>query len=247
MRRDRRAVVISVVGIVVAIGVMAGVGYRMFDSLSNGISFSRRDRHVSVERVERPTGEVTYSADTALGEFDEVAIIGSWTVEFRQGSRVDVEYSASERASDRVEVYTQQGRLFLSLPPSAELMNPGLTATVVVPNLSRIDVDGGASISIDGFDIERLHLEIDGAASVKARESVIEELVLDTDGATNLDFSASQVVNARVSLDGATSLSIDMAGGELTGVLRGIGEVTYSGDVERQTINIDGLGRVRRQ
>jgi hypothetical protein len=248
MRRDRRAVVISVVGITLVIAAMAGVGYRMFDSLSGGFSFRRSsERSVSMEPVEVPSGRVSYSAAPQLDGFDEIAVVGSWSVSLKQGAEYAVQYSAGDRAVDRVEIYTRGDRLYLALPPGVEIMNPDLSASVTLPQLARVDTDGGASLSLLGFETDSLHIEVDGAASVTAVDCSIGRLVLDTDGAATLDFSGSHVENAEVTLDGATNLNIRMDGGNLTGVLRGIGDVQYSGDVSRQSIDIEGLGRVRRR
>ncbi|MFW6289067.1 MAG: hypothetical protein ACOC2Q_04735, partial [Spirochaetota bacterium] len=70
---------------------------------------------------------------------------------------------------------------------------------------------------------------------------------VDVDGAANVDFSSAEVVNASVEMDGASNLSITMAGGSLTGALRGVGNVTYGGEISREAIRVEGLGRVRRR
>ena len=38
-----------------------------------------------------------------------------------------------------------------------------------------------------------------------------------------------------------------MTGGELRGVIRGLGKVNYRGDVAAQLVDVEGLGSVRRK
>ena len=100
---------------------------------------------------------------------------------------------------------------------------------------------------ISGFDLDSLELDVDGAANITARDGSIADLEIDSDGAATFNLSGVEVTNAEVEMDGASNLNIRMDGGDLTGVLRGLGDVTYSGEVSEERIRIDGLGRVRKQ
>ncbi|NNK84365.1 MAG: hypothetical protein HKO91_02280, partial [Desulfobacterales bacterium] len=42
-------------------------------------------------------------------------------------------------------------------------------------------------------------------------------------------------------------IELSMAGGELTGKLKGTGEVIYNGEVSKESIRTDGTGKVRRE
>ena len=121
-----------------------------------------------------------------------------------------------------------------------------LTATVTMPDLSALAIAGGADVQIRGIEADRFELSVDGAASVRASESRFGELHVTVQGATNIDFRDSLTVNAHVELDGASNLSIRMDGGSLTGTLRGVGNVSWTGTAE-ESVRVEGIGRVRQQ
>lgn len=186
------------------------------------------------------------SSEAELGEFDEISIVGGWNVTVRHGDSYSVNYRASGRAADLVRVTTRGDQLRLELAPGSAIINANLSAEIITPELSHLQIDGGASVTLSGIQTAALRIDVDGAASITGEECDIEELDLETDGASQVDFSRSSVVDAEIRMDGASSLSINMDGGELVGEIRGLGEVRYSGEVQRQAVDIDGIGRIHR-
>jgi len=102
-------------------------------------------------------------------------------------------------------------------------------------------------VELAGLSLDRLRVTVDGAASIRGVDMEIEELEVDVEGAGNVDFRRARVVNARVQADGASNVTMTMDGGRLTGVLRGVGNVSYGGEVSEESIRVEGWGKVRKR
>jgi hypothetical protein len=250
MDPNRRTRIITTIGIVAILLGLIFVGYRMIGGASARVGewFSGNDRTIVAEEAddERPedAGRVELAYSQELDEFREVSAIGGWRIELSPGD-FGVTVSVNERHADDITVLSRNGVVTLTMEPGLRSVANSIVARVTVPTLERLDLDGGADVRINDLDGERLLVEVDGAASVKAVGSDITQLSVDVDGAANIDFSESSVVNADVDMDGASNLSITMAGGRLSGVLSGVGNVSYGGEVTDESIRIEGLGRVR--
>ena len=239
MNSSRKTALISVVGIVAAIGLMVGVGFGVARRVSG-----------SVRRPERPNTEQTAQNGRLMADlvdFDSIHTEGGWSVTIMHGEVFSVEVDASEKALEQVNVFSRGDTLHLELDSGVQSITGNLRATVFLPDLERLQTAGGARVVISGFDLDALDIKVDGAASIIARDGRIGDLSVDSDGAASFDFDEVQVVNADVTMDGASNLAITMNGGALTGVLSGLGNVAFSGEVSDESIRIDGLGRVRRQ
>jgi len=243
MDSSKRIILISVVGVVAAIGLMVGVGFGVARRVGDG-----------VRRLEIPVLERTFESTTQdgritadLADFNSIYTVGGWSVTIAHGETFNVEVAASEKALQQVDLFTRGDTLHLELDSGVESITGNLTATVTLPDLERLRTAGGASVTISGFDLDSLDIEVDGAASITARDGRIDDLSIDSDGAATFNFAGVQVRNAEVEMDGASHLDISMAGGELSGVLRGLGDVIFTGEVSDETIRIDGLGRIRRK
>ncbi|MFP4113062.1 MAG: GIN domain-containing protein [Spirochaetota bacterium] len=250
MNPNTRTRLLSTIAILLIVGAVVFFGYRMIGGAATRIGewFDRGDRQHSIG--EKARTEAGNGARTAvpiaeeLGEFATIAAQGGWSIEIEQGD-YSVDVTANERAVDRVEVFTTGETLRLEVRPGWDSIATNLTARITLPALERLELDGGADVRLSNVGSERLAIEVNGAASVNATGGAFENLVLDVDGAASIDFSESSVVNANVDMSGAGNFNVRMAGGELTGSLSGVGNVTYSGEVGVESIRIDGLGRVR--
>ncbi len=243
MNSSGRAVLISVVGIVAAIGLMVGAGSGIVGRVGDGVRWL--ERSVPERRAERTTQDERITVD--LVDFNSIYAAGGWSVTITQGEAFNVEVSASEKALEQVNVFNRGGTLHLELDFGIRSIAGNLKATVSLPDLESLQTAGGAGVTISGFDLDSLHIEVDGAANIAVHDGRIDDLSIDSDGAAIFDFSGVQVRNAEVEMDGASHLNISMAGGVLQGVLRGLGDVIFSGEVSDESIRIEGLGRIRRQ
>ena len=253
MDANQRTRLFSTIGIVLIVAGLGYAGLRMFGAVGSRISDwtgsgperGAPERTPGDERAaERATIGVDLQAD--LRDFDRVHAEGGWKVTIRPGE-FGVAVSVSEHAADDVRVYRRGDVLHLSVASGIRTVTGTMEAEITMPTLDHLEIDGGADVRLEGVDSRELTIDVDGAASIHAIDARVEELHVDVDGAANVDFSRSSVVNAEVDMDGASNMNITMAGGRLTGVLRGVGNVSYSGPVSEEAVRVEGLGRVRQR
>ncbi len=243
MNQDRRTRFVATIGI---LAVVVGLGYFAFRSVagfqvSGFLSRFREDR--SIERSESgPVESVPYD----LSAFDSIEVDGAWDLVISQGEQ-SVEIQSSRSARDALVVRVDGDTLRLDLRGGFRSIGSDLEATIVMPDLEQLEIDGAADITFRGFDLDELLLEVDGAASIEGLDSRVDRLELDVDGAARVDLRDVSVVDADVNLDGAGKLDITMAGGELEGEVNGVGTVTWGGELTLESIDIDGIGSVQRR
>lgn len=238
MDTNRGIRILSTVGIILILAAVIFFGYRMFAGARTQV-----ESWIG-QGTEGPSNRVSVPTDGALRDFESIVSQGGWTIVLTPGD-FSVTVGASERVADDVDVFASDGVLHLGLAPGFRTGTQNLRAEISMPSLRRIRVAGGADVHIRDLETGYLEIEVDGAASVRAVDGRFAELRIEVDGATNIDFSQSSVVDASVDMDGASNLSVHMDGGRLTGVLRGVGNVHYTGTVSEESITVEGLGRVR--
>ncbi|MFW5685188.1 MAG: GIN domain-containing protein [Spirochaetota bacterium] len=254
MDANKRTRILSTVGILVIIAALVVFGLRTLGPLRSRVGSwfdtgSERRWSAGDERRSWQGGDgerVELDALAELSGFTRVSATGGWRVIVSPGD-FDVAITVSERIADDVRVFTRGEVLHLTVEPGFRGVGSSMEARIVMPSLERLEIEGSAEVELTSLRLDSLDIDVDGAASVKGIDSSVGELEVDADGATNIDFSTGRVENARVEMDGASNLRIRMAGGELTGVLRGVGNVTWSGSLSREAIRIEGLGTVREQ
>ncbi len=55
------------------------------------------------------------------------------------------------------------------------------------------------------------------------------------------------MINADLRYKGVYKIELSMAGGELTGKIKGVGKVIYDGEVQKESIHKDGPGMIIRE
>ena len=253
MDPNKRTRLISSLGIVAFEAILAIVLIRFVGGIDIGGNLSPRtwfsdesDWSSEQDADDQRTGGSMVSLDlpSGLAGFTGVSSEGGWKITLRPGD-FDVSVRVSERSADDVVVDVSGNALRLRVAPGIRTVTGTLEAIVSLPRIDRLEIDGGAEVRLEGFDAERFVVDVDGAASITAIGGRYGNLRVGVDGAANVDFTDTQVVNAEVDMDGASNLSITMAGGTLTGHLRGVGNVSYGGEVTNEAIRVEGLGRVR--
>ena len=244
MSKDTRTRLFATLGIIVIIAAVGLFIYRSVIGFGESQFFSQFTREVRREQTAASTQVSSGSYD--LSGFDSIEVDGAWELKISEGD-FSVDVSSSEAVRDDLRVRVDGQTLRLGLRNGTRSINPNLEATIVLPDLEELDIDGSADVRFSGFDLEELELDVDGAATIRGVDSTIEQLHVDVDGAANIDLDEASVVNADVQMDGAGKLDIRMAGGTLEGEVNGVGTVTWFGDVSSESIDIDGIGTVRQR
>jgi hypothetical protein len=246
MGKNTRTTILSVLGIVAAIGLMTVVGLNMGRRIRDGFS-GRIGTAVTVETSTETEKSSVRTLQYDIRDFDTIHTSGGWIVEIRPGDDFDVTLTADGRVVDDIDVRQSGDTLDLELHSGFGSVLRKPTVLITMPDLEEIQCDGAAQVLVSGFDEDRLSVDIDGAASVRSEASRWQDLSLTVDGASTIDFSDSEVVNARIDMDGASTLHVTMDGGELTGTLNGVGNVIYGGEVSAETVRIGGIAKIRHE
>lgn len=183
-----------------------------------------------------------------LRNFDRVVVRESWVVDLTQGNDWQVELSYPDDVE--VEVGVDGDLLVLD----REGGGPGwrwwgdrsrrFRADITMPALSELDIEGAAQVNLRGFEGERLGIQVGGAANIEGYDGRFDLLDLVIAGAANVQLNGILVTDAEVDLSGASNVELRMNGGELTGKMSGFGNLSYSGDVSDERVNVSGFGHV---
>jgi len=146
-----------------------------------------------------------------------------------------------------LSVEKRAGTLILSTDKKWRHNKRKVTALITMPSLSDIRLRGLVSLKLNGFTSENLTVYSSGVTSIKGKGNHIDHLNLIGKGVSNLNLKRNSVINADLNCKGVYKIELSMAGGELTGKLKGAGEVIYNGEVSRESIRKDGTGKVIRE
>lgn len=148
---------------------------------------------------------------------------------------------------DDLTVKKRAGTLILSTDKKWRHNKRKVTALITMPSLSGLRLKGLVSLRLNDFTSKNLTVYSSGSTSIKGKGNHIHNLNLVGKGVSNLNLKQNSVINADLNCKGVYKIKLSMAGGELTGKLKGAGEVIYNGEVSKESIRTDGTGKVRRE
>lgn len=233
MRNSQRAV-LSVIGLLAAFIVAAGVWIRVALPQLPDLSGERGSR--------------TYDYQ----DFDRVGISGQWEVTLERGDawRVAVEvpvelleYLRVERDGDVLELGLEGGWVRGGWGRNRD----ALKATITMPSLEGLELSGASSLSFSGFEGRELSIVSSGASELRANASRYDDLRLVLSGAGAAQLGDLTATNADVTVSGAADVVLRMGGGRLTGRLSGASDLDYFGTVSEQNVSQSGAGSIRRR
>lgn len=239
--KTSNAVLLTIFCVLAAVIIIAVVGFRIgFARL--GFDAPRGEYSRSAEKP----GEMT-SGEYPLDGFDSLRIQGPWTINLVRGEEYSVRAGIPENYRDRIEIYTQRDDLIVKVEPFTISGITKLSVDITMPDLEDIRIMGAVNLSFSGFEPREMEITIDGAGDITGKNNVIEALSLTVDGAVNVNLKESTCIDADVVINGAGNVDLTMGGGVLSGRIDGLGQITYAGEVEKQTIQLNGLGSVDRR
>ena len=199
--------------------------------------------------TERPndSDKSTVSKQFLLDNFTAIEVSGQWEIELNCGETTQVIIKAPGDLMDDLAVKNRAGTLILSTDKKWRHNKRKVTALITMPSLFDLRLKGLVSLKFSGFTSENLTVYSSGSTSIKGKGNNIHNLNLIGKGVSNLNLKRSSVINADLNCKGVYKIELSMAGGELTGKLKGAGEVIYNGEVSKESIRIDGTGKVRQE
>lgn len=191
-------------------------------------------------KVDVDLGE-TVTKEITVTEFDDVDIDGPFDVLVEVGQEPGVTVDIHEEIVDRLEIDQDGDHLSIGFSGGLAFTSNETEVTITTPELTRLSLDGAASVDVEDLDGERLVLELDGASSVTGRGSV-GVLVIDTDGASSVDFDRVTADTAEIDADGASSIEIARTAA-VTGRANGASSIDVADDADVD-VSTDGAASV---
>ena len=181
-----------------------------------------------------------------VGGFAEIKLRGAWKLQFTQASEYRVVLTGNQETVAAAEVSTDGDRLAIHLDDYSE-EDRSLRIVITAPTLAALTVAGAVDGRIVGLEAAQLTVVTKGASNLVFVGSTVGDLVLETEGAANVDLEASLVANAVLDMAGSSQLKINLNGGSLTGRVRGVGNIRYTGDVGSVDLDTVALVKVSRK
>lgn len=235
--------------------------FALFGLLASGCSF---DIVIGQETVDG-SGEVEVR-EFDLDGFDEIEIGSSFDAQVTVESGVihSVEIKADDNFFDYMDVEVDGDTLKIGSKPDTEFGDrEALSVTVVLPDLSAVDVSGATDVAVDASDSAVRSIDASGASDLKVINVDAGDMTIDASGASTVEVSgssgevtldasgASDVLlteldasSANVDLSGGSSADFD-APGSVTGDLSGASTLTVT-DGASVEVDTSGASSVER-
>ena len=189
----------------------------------------------------------TVSREFPFADFTAIEVSGHWEVELTRGETTQVKVKAPGDVMEKLSVEKQAGTLILRMDKKWRPSPGKVTALITMPSLSDLRFSGLVSLELSGFSSERLTINTEGSTSITGKGNHINNLYLKGKGLSNLNLRQNSVINADLRYEGVYKIELSMAGGELTGKIKGVGKVIYDGEVRKESIHKDGPCKVIRE
>ena len=188
--------------------------------------------------------------DRAMGtreiDMSDLAAIdmqGNWQVKLIHGPNPVAIVQGAQDLLETLSVRRRGEFLALRMPKQRNDKRK-LTLSATLPELNRLHAQGVAEIRFTGFDSEHLSIRMQGVSKIVGRKGRINALDLRSEGVTRMDLRDLPIRQADLDCEGVFNIGLSMAGGELSGRIKGAGKVRYDGKVSRETILREGPCKV---
>jgi hypothetical protein len=178
-----------------------------------------------------------------LEDFTAIQVIGHWEIDIGRGDTRQVIAEAPDNVMDTIIVEKHGQTLILE----NKQRFGEVRASIKVPSLVDLRLKGLISLKLSGFETDTLSMRTSGATTIKGAGNKIRDLSVSAEGVTNLDLRENPVTNADLRCEGVYKIELSMAGGELSGKVKGVGEVIYNGKVSKEGIVRKGHSKVTHQ
>lgn len=168
---------------------------------------------------------------------------GNWKVKLIHGTGPDAMVEGAQDLLETLSVHRRGEFLSLHMPKQKNDKRK-LTLSATLPELNRLHARGVAEIRFKGFDSEHLSIRMQGVSKIVGRKGRIDALDLRSEGVSQVDLSDLPIRQADLDCEGVFNIDLSMAGGELSGRVKGAGKVRYDGMVSRETILREGPCKV---
>jgi hypothetical protein len=184
-------------------------------------------------------GTVAESRD--VPPFTGVDLAGAGPVVVRVGEPQSVVVHAEQDVADRITTTVRDGVLVIGADRDFSTDRP-LRVEVAVPTLTSVQLSGGGTVDVDGVSGQRFTADLPGSGRLTARGETAE-LVATLSGSGDMELHdlAAEDVTAAVSGSGLIRVH---ATSSLDAEVSGAGAIRYTGDPERVSEEVTGVGSI---
>lgn len=232
MRITRLALLVLIPVLAFSACIVA-IGSGVTDGMHTSWSWSgRRGSAVSATQV-RPAGE-----------FHALRIEGCCDAKVSVGPIQSVEITADDNLIDDITTEIKNGVLVIAMKHGTnDSFRVGPKATIVVPNLDGVFIEGSGDVQVQGVTCESFTAEISGSGDLRARGRATN-LKASIEGSGDMDLSGLESQTASVSIEGSGNARVRCST-TLSASVSGSGDIDYLGSPPKTNISISGSGDVR--
>ena len=163
-----------------------------------------------------------------------------------QGDSYSVSITADSNVINRIDVNQSGNTLTIGLQ-IASIFNIGtLKAQITMPDLQEIQLSGGASANVSGFQLTHELLVSEQGGSRLQMDGQASNLLVSCTGGSNLELSRFEVNNATINMDGGSTGKINVTG-LLNADLNSGSSLSYTGNPTLGNIVTSGLSTISRE
>lgn len=233
--------------------LLGGIGFIFLILLSLTIYFRVKvDDFLSLSKSPQSTitaSGITETREFNHSDFDKLYFEDMWDVVIRKGDRFSITIEADSALFEELELDKRGRELHFSYDRylrNASRSGSDVRATIIMPDLEKIEFKGMGEVQIENFDLDNLDLINSGASNIDARNVRIDKLDLVVNGAANAELFDIEIKNCHLDISGAAKIQLNMTGGELTGQVSGAASVVYKGSVSDERVSISGIGSLEK-
>ena len=186
------------------------------------------------------------SREIAMADFAGVDLQGHWQAEVVQGPQEHIAVEGPEDLLAALSVRRRGESLALEMADQRHDARK-LHVAITMPVLHALRTKGVVNLTLSGFETDRLSMRFEGVTSVRGQEGRIGDLRFRGQGVSRVDLRDVPVRTADLDCEGVIKIDLTMAGGELTGSIKGVGELRYAGETSRESIQREGPCKVTRE
>ncbi len=192
---------------------------------------------------ERGSGHVITQQRDVSG-FDQILFSGIGTLDITQGNQESLSIEADDNLIDHIQTSVVANQLRIRFEPNFNITTPNeIHYTLVVKDLSHLDLSGFGDVNIDKLNAGSLVVELSGSGNLKLGDLQTDSLNISISGFGNITLVRSKTKSLTVHLSGSGNLTLgDLQSDNLDVTISGFGNTEVSGKVTDLNVDISGSG-----
>jgi hypothetical protein len=176
-----------------------------------------------------------------LKGFDAIVVKGVADIDVALGTDMTVELSAEDNLIERVDAHVDGRSLIIDTRDWDGIdTEEGIHLRIVMPELTRVEVQGVSNVDVRGLDARQLTLQLAGVGNIEVAGKA-EDLEVQLAGVGKMDLRDLVAQSARVHAGGIGEVELNVAR-ELDAHVNGMSKVRYHGDPQHVHEDVEGFG-----